>query len=97
MKEAKSFAEALKLSLVNESPYWLFIFAIGLLCSIIDSEFFNAIVMLTGLYAGVGAFVVFSVLKIKSNQNTDKFDLAGAGKNIYAAIWWPWYLFQAKK
>jgi hypothetical protein len=44
-------------------------------------------------YAILGGYVVFSHLGTPSNHAPGHADFKTAGRNIWWAMWWPWYVF----
>lgn len=94
MKQPKSFASAVAESLCLLAPYWVMGVAVLSLVAILDFAWVESLSVLALSYLGLGACVVFVLLKEPSQQDIQRIDMLGSLKNLYRAAWWPWYVWQ---
>lgn len=94
MKPRKSFKGAFAESLRLEAPYWLVVLLVLSVGGAIASPALDALIGLFLAWVGIGACIVFVILKKSSSQDASRIDFLGALKNLYQAAWWPWYVWQ---
>jgi uncharacterized membrane protein SirB2 len=94
MKQPKSFVSAFAESSRVELPYWVLTMALLTVRAALDFAWLDASIILIMAYVGIGACIVFVVLKVPSRQDIRRIDFIGALKNLYQAAWWPWYVWK---
>ena len=94
MKQSKSFARAFAESIRMEVPYWVSMMVVLTVRAALDFAWLDTFIILLLGYVGIGACVVFVMLKQPSQQDTQRIDFLGALKNLYQAAWWPWYVWK---
>jgi fatty acid desaturase len=79
-----------------EIPWWIAIIGLYLIIApiILIMTGFNVIIplMILIIYVWIGKFIVFKLLNEKREQNNEQIDFKGAARDVYRAVWWPWYL-----
>ena len=94
MEQSKSFVRAFSESIRVELPYWVLTTALLTVNAALDFAWLKASIIVILAYVGIGACIVFVILKVPSRQDIKGIDFIGAVKNLYHAAWWPWYVWK---
>lgn len=94
MKQPKSFVSAFAESFRLLIPYWVMAMVFLSVGAVLDFAWFESFRVLALGYVGLGACVVFVILKEPSQQDMQRIDMGGSLKNLYRSAWWPWYVWK---
>ncbi len=76
------------------APWWLLGFIGSGINALVDAPACQDALKLLVYDLAFGLFVVFILLETRSAQSCERVDVRGAARNLYWALWWPWFVIR---